>query len=67
MNKQFSHLLSINDNEEITHQTHNEFLHFLEHALLLALKEQGHLNHEQYRTAGNKLKQSYTKQFQIFP
>ena len=59
MKKHFSHLLMVDNNEVITPQTHNEFLYHLELALLLALKERGRLNHEQYRTAESKLKQSY--------
>ena len=67
MKKKFSHLLMVDNNEVVTAKTHIEFLHHLEHALLLALKEQGRLNHEQYRTAESKLKQSYTKILQILP
>ena len=57
MAKQFAELQRIDNNEEITKETHYEFLHHLQHAILLALREQGRLDAMQYRHAEEKLKQ----------
>lgn len=57
MSVQFSRLLSIDNNEEITEKTHYEFIYHLQGAVLLALREQGILNPVQYRYAEENLKQ----------
>ena len=50
-------LTRIDHNETITKESHSAFLHHLQGALLLALREQGRLNAMQYRHAEEKLKQ----------
>lgn len=57
MKKQFSQLHHIERNETITKEDHYEFLHHLENALLLALREQGRLDLMQYRHADESLRQ----------
>lgn len=50
-------LQSIENNEPISKETHYDFLHHLQSALLLALREQGRLNAMQHRYAEEKLRQ----------
>ena len=57
MAKQFAKLYRIDNNEAITKETHYDFLHHLQNAILLALREQGRLTAMQYRHAEEKLKQ----------
>ena len=57
MVRQFAKLQRIDNNEEITKDTHPQFLYHLQSAILLALREQGRLNAMQYRYAEEKLKQ----------
>ena len=57
MSRRFAELRSIDNNEEITKETHYDFLHHLKSAILLALREGGKLNAMQYRHAEEKLKQ----------
>lgn len=57
LKKQFARLQQIDHNEPITLDTHYEFLHHLQSALLLALQEQGRLNVIQYRYAAQALRQ----------
>lgn len=55
--KEFAELKNIDTNEPISMETHYEFLHCFQNALLLALREQGYLNLTQYSRAEEKLKQ----------
>ena len=57
MARQFAALRSIDNNEAITKETHHEFLHHLQSAMLLALRERGRLNAMQHRYAEEKLNQ----------
>lgn len=57
MAKRFAVLQRIDHNEPITKETHYEFIHHLQNALLLALREQGRLNAMQYRHGAEKLRQ----------
>ena len=57
MARQFAILQRVDNNEEITKETHYEFLYHLQNSLLLALREQGRLNAMQHRYAEEKLKQ----------
>lgn len=57
MAKRFAKLDWIDHNEPITNESNNEFLYQMQHALLLALWEQGKLTPVQYRHAEEKLKQ----------
>lgn len=57
MARQFAILQRVDNNEEITKETHYEFLYHLQNSLLLALREQGRLNAMQQRHAEEKLKQ----------
>ena len=57
MTKMFAKLDRIEHNELITMESHYEFLYQLQHALLLALREQGRLSPMQYRYAEEKLRQ----------
>lgn len=56
MVKKFAELQTIEHNEEITGDTHYEFLYHLKKALLLALRERGRINAMQYRHAEELLK-----------
>lgn len=56
MKPKFAQLLTIEANEDISPETHCEFLTLLEDTLLLALKECGCLNDAQYRYAFDKLR-----------
>ena len=55
MARQFIKLDRIEHNEPITKESHYEFLNQLQHALLLALREQGRLSPMQYRHAAERL------------
>ena len=57
MARRFAELQRIENNEEITKETHYEFLYHLQSAMLLALREQGRLSAMQHRHAEEKLKQ----------
>ena len=57
MTRRFASLHRIDNNEEITKETHYDFLYHLQSAVLLALHEQGRLNVIQYHYAEEKLKQ----------
>ena len=57
MAKKFAKLDRIEHNEPITMDSNYEFLYQLQHALLLALREQGRLSPMQHRHAEEKLKQ----------
>lgn len=56
MARKFAKLLRIEHNEPITMESHYEFLYELQHALLLALREQGRLSPMQHRHAEEKLR-----------
>lgn len=56
MRKRFAELQRIDNDRPITRDTDFAFLHQLQNALLLALKEQGRLNTTQYRYGEEKLK-----------
>ena len=56
MAKNFAKLDRIDHNEPITMENHSEFLYHLQHALLLALREQEILNPMEYRHAEEMLK-----------
>lgn len=56
MKKQFAYLVRIDKNVSIMKETHYEFLYQLNHALLLALLEQGQLSPMQLRHAEEKLR-----------
>ena len=51
MARKFAKLQRIEHNEPITVESHYEFLYQLQHALLLALREQGRLSPMQLRHA----------------
>ena len=53
----FAKLDWIEHNEPITKESSYEFLHHLQHALLLAIREQGRLSPMQHRHAQEHLKQ----------
>lgn len=55
--KKYAKLDRIEHKEPITKESHYEFLYQLQHALLLALREQGQLSPMQLRHAEEKLKQ----------
>lgn len=57
MTKRQAKLQRIEHNEPITKESNYEFLYQLQHALLLALREQGRLTPMQHRHAEEKLKQ----------
>ena len=57
MAKKFAQLQRIDNNEQITMESHYEFLYHLQSAMLLALREQGKLNTMQHRHAEEKLKE----------
>ena len=57
MERRFSELQRIAENETITEETHYEFLCHLQWALLLALREQGRLSAMQYHYAEERWKQ----------
>ena len=57
MERKFSKLRCIENNDVITWDTHYELLYHLQHALLLALREQGVLNTMEYRHAEDNLNQ----------
>lgn len=57
MGKPFASLERIDHNQPITRKANYEFLHNLQSAILLALREQGRLNTMQHRYAEEKLKQ----------
>ena len=57
MAKKFAQLQRIDNNEQITMESHYEFLYHLQSAMLLALREQGKLNTMQHRYAEEKLKE----------
>ena len=48
-------LLTIENSDQITAENHYEFIHQLQYALLLALREKGKLNAVQYRQAEEQL------------
>lgn len=54
--KRFAILSHIEHNEPITCENNYEFLYHLQHTLLLALREQGHLTPMQHRYAEEMLK-----------
>lgn len=56
MARRFAQLLRIDQNRQIRNDADYEFLHQLQHGLLLALRERGTLNATQYRQAEEKLK-----------
>lgn len=56
MARKFAKLQRIEHNESITSESHYEFLYQLQHALLLALREQGRLSPTQLRHAEEKLR-----------
>ena len=53
----FAKLDRIEHNEPITRESSYEFLHHLQHALVLAIREQGRLSPMQHRHAQERLKQ----------
>lgn len=55
MRKKYVSLHHIENDHDITMNTDLAFLHLLQQGLLLAMKEQGHLNEFQYRYAEDKL------------
>ena len=55
MNRHEIQLIRIDNNEPVTNETHGEFLHHLQRALLLALRDQGRLTVMQYRYAEETL------------
>lgn len=55
MAKPFSRLLRTDHNEPITPEKHSEFLHHLQSALLLSLRERGRLTAMEYRYASETL------------
>ena len=57
MSRRIPELQKIDCDEQITKETHYEFLHHLQSALLLALRERGQLNAMQHRHAEEKLGQ----------
>lgn len=57
MARKFAKLDRIDHNEQITRESNYEFLYQLQHALLLALREQGKLTPMQHHHAEEKLKQ----------
>lgn len=56
MTGRYADLKHIKNNTPITWENNYEFLYQLQYALLLALLEQGQLNHMQYRYAEDQLK-----------
>ena len=56
MARRYADLKHIENNTPITWENNYEFLYQLQCALLLALLEQGQLNHMQYRYAEDHLK-----------
>ena len=56
MAKKFAQLQRIDNNEQITMESHYEFLYHLQSAMLLALREQGRLSPMQHRHADEKLR-----------
>lgn len=56
MAKKFAKLQRIENNEPITRESNYDFLYQLQHALLLALREQGRLTPMQLRHAEEKLR-----------
>jgi len=56
MSKQYSLLLKIDNNTEITQEKSYIFLFHLQNALLLALRDRGRLTHMQYRHAEEMLR-----------
>ncbi len=62
MKMRFAQLQRIDYNEKITEETHGEFLHHLQGALLLALREQGRLDAAEYRSASEGLKRQRQEQ-----
>lgn len=56
MAKRHAKLQRIEHNEPITTESNYEFLYQLQHALLLALREQGKLGPMQHRLAEEKLR-----------
>ena len=55
MARQFVKLKRIDHNETITMESNYDFLYHLQHALLLALREQGRLSPMQHRHAEERL------------
>lgn len=68
ISRQFGKLYRIDNNERIDMEKHDDFLHNMQIALLLALEEQGRLTFMQFRYAEEMLKQkrrNHTKRFEI--
>ena len=57
MKKQFAYLTHIAHNQPITQESNYSFLYHLQHAILMALQEQGRLNAMEFRHAEEKLDQ----------
>ena len=53
--RKFAQLERIDNHEAVTKENHDEFLHHLQQAMLLALRERGMLNVMQYRYADENL------------
>ena len=55
MERKFAKLQQIDHDERITREGHDAFLHLLQSALLLSLRERGWLNTMQHRHAEERL------------